>query len=122
MRGAASSGVATQGVLASTQGIYGFNAVFRDHRVWCDDIKPLGLRLGDQHTVKRIAVQGWQLACLFAMEEGDRKLVESLILNESVEVIRRFKFAERLLDGDFPSACRTDNIDMAGISLAGGLT
>jgi hypothetical protein len=77
-------------------------AVSGDGRVAADYHQAVGQSLGDQHPVKRVAVQDRQAFQGSQMGQADRQQAKTFRGQCRFEVLRKLQFSERPLDDDFP--------------------
>ena len=101
---------------------HGANAVERDAGITGDEDEPLGLGLGNQHAVERIAVMRRKGARLLCMMERNGQRLEPLCPELGLEIVRRLQLPMCTLDGDLPAADHTDEYLVSGVldSGAGG--
>ncbi len=73
-----------------------------------DHDEALDLGLSDQHPIERVAVVWRKSTCLFRVTERESEWREALFFDTCFQVVRGLQFPQRVLDGDFPAADRTD--------------
>ena len=72
-------------------------------------------RLGNQHSIERIAVMLRQCFCSQSMRHRNLQFDESALCNHGVKITGSFELSQTSLDGNFPARDRTDKDCVLGV-------